>query len=62
MATPATADWAALIRLTRCLIARPRCVYHFPWQDDGGPLRVYVDTDSAGRFTHSAIHARRGVR
>eukprot|EP00969_Alexandrium_andersonii_P190008 8395474-Alexandrium_andersonii.AAC.1 len=48
MATPITTDWAALIRLTRCLIVHPRRVYHFPRQDDGAPLRVYVDTDFAG--------------
>eukprot|EP00969_Alexandrium_andersonii_P250886 11088365-Alexandrium_andersonii.AAC.1 len=29
MAAPTTTAWAALVRLTRCLIVRPRCVYHF---------------------------------
>eukprot|EP00969_Alexandrium_andersonii_P260905 11534959-Alexandrium_andersonii.AAC.1 len=56
MANPSTADWAALVSLTRCLIVRPRCVYHFPWQDEGGPLRVYVDTDFAG-----CLHTRRST-
>eukprot|EP00969_Alexandrium_andersonii_P200452 8854342-Alexandrium_andersonii.AAC.1 len=48
MANPSTADWAALIRLTRYLIVRPRCVDRFPRQDEGAPLRAYVDTDFAG--------------
>eukprot|EP00969_Alexandrium_andersonii_P127804 5648457-Alexandrium_andersonii.AAC.1 len=56
MASPTTTDWAALVRLTRYLIVRPRCVYHFPWQDEGAPLRVHVDTDFAGR-----LHARRST-
>eukprot|EP00969_Alexandrium_andersonii_P234194 10340219-Alexandrium_andersonii.AAC.1 len=50
MANPSTTDWAALVWLTRYLIVRPRCVYRFPWQDEGVPLRVYVDTDFAGRL------------
>eukprot|EP00969_Alexandrium_andersonii_P096336 4253839-Alexandrium_andersonii.AAC.1 len=41
MAAPTITDWAALVRLTRYLFARPRCVYRFPW---------YVDTDFAGRL------------
>eukprot|EP00969_Alexandrium_andersonii_P078682 3469238-Alexandrium_andersonii.AAC.1 len=48
MSCPSTTDWAALVRLTRYWITRPRCVYHFPWQDEGALLRVYVDTDFAG--------------
>eukprot|EP00969_Alexandrium_andersonii_P305207 13491498-Alexandrium_andersonii.AAC.1 len=48
MAAPTTADWAALVRLTRYLIVRPRRVYHFPWRGDGAPLRAYVGADFAG--------------
>eukprot|EP00969_Alexandrium_andersonii_P081975 3613274-Alexandrium_andersonii.AAC.1 len=48
MSCPSTTDWAALVRLTRYLITRPRCVYHFPWQDEGARLRMYVGTDFAG--------------
>eukprot|EP00969_Alexandrium_andersonii_P178608 7897037-Alexandrium_andersonii.AAC.1 len=48
MAAPTTADWAALVRLIRYLVARPRCIYRFPWQDDGATLRAYVDMDFAG--------------
>eukprot|EP00969_Alexandrium_andersonii_P076481 3371957-Alexandrium_andersonii.AAC.1 len=56
MATPTATVWVALIRLTRHLIVRPRCVYHFPWQGDGVPLRVYVDTELA-----RCLHARRST-
>eukprot|EP00969_Alexandrium_andersonii_P365161 15465612-Alexandrium_andersonii.AAC.1 len=38
-ASAASWHWAALTRLARYLITRPRCVYHFPWQDEGAPLR-----------------------
>eukprot|EP00969_Alexandrium_andersonii_P353951 15441044-Alexandrium_andersonii.AAC.1 len=48
MATLATKDWAALARLIRHLVVRPRCVYHFPWQDEGAALCAYVDTEFAG--------------
>eukprot|EP00969_Alexandrium_andersonii_P294380 13011598-Alexandrium_andersonii.AAC.1 len=57
MANPSTADWAALIRLTRYLIARPRCVYHFPWQGEGVLFRVDADTDFA-----DCLHTRRSTR
>eukprot|EP00969_Alexandrium_andersonii_P307343 13586175-Alexandrium_andersonii.AAC.1 len=56
MAAPTATDWAALARLARYLIVRPRCVYHSPWQDDGVPLRAYVDTDFAG-----CLRARRST-
>eukprot|EP00969_Alexandrium_andersonii_P285357 12615374-Alexandrium_andersonii.AAC.1 len=48
MAAPATTDWAALVRLIRNLIVRPKCVYHLPWQGEGATLRTCVDTDFAG--------------
>eukprot|EP00969_Alexandrium_andersonii_P265599 11737540-Alexandrium_andersonii.AAC.1 len=48
MPAPTNTDWAALVRLTQYLIQRPRCVYHFPWLDEGAALRTYVDTDFAG--------------
>eukprot|EP00969_Alexandrium_andersonii_P108574 4790280-Alexandrium_andersonii.AAC.1 len=48
MAAPTATDWAALARLIRYLIVRPRCVYHFPWQGEGATLRTYVDADFAG--------------
>eukprot|EP00969_Alexandrium_andersonii_P217877 9624346-Alexandrium_andersonii.AAC.1 len=56
MAAPTTADWAALVRLIRYLVVRPRCVYHFPWQDEGATLCAYVDTDFAG-----CLHTRRST-
>eukprot|EP00969_Alexandrium_andersonii_P340053 15032037-Alexandrium_andersonii.AAC.1 len=43
MAAPTTTDWAALVRLVRYLAVRPRCIYHFPWQDEGATLRTFVD-------------------
>eukprot|EP00969_Alexandrium_andersonii_P169482 7492358-Alexandrium_andersonii.AAC.1 len=49
MADPTAADWAALARLTRYLIVRPRCVYHLSWQDDGAPLCACAGTGFAGR-------------
>eukprot|EP00969_Alexandrium_andersonii_P030022 1309633-Alexandrium_andersonii.AAC.1 len=36
MSAPMREDWAALLRLARYLLRRPRAVYHFPWQDAGG--------------------------
>eukprot|EP00969_Alexandrium_andersonii_P328536 14517208-Alexandrium_andersonii.AAC.1 len=48
MAAPTTTDWAALVRLIRYLIVCRRCVYHFPWRDEGAALRAYVDADFAG--------------
>eukprot|EP00969_Alexandrium_andersonii_P358133 15450353-Alexandrium_andersonii.AAC.1 len=50
MSAPSTTDWAALELLVRYLILRPRCVYHFAWQDEGAVIRAYVDTDFAGRL------------
>eukprot|EP00969_Alexandrium_andersonii_P369682 15475686-Alexandrium_andersonii.AAC.1 len=48
MAAPTTTDRAALVRFIRYLIVRPRCVYHFPWQDEGATLRAHADADFAG--------------
>eukprot|EP00969_Alexandrium_andersonii_P192716 8512927-Alexandrium_andersonii.AAC.1 len=56
MAAPTTTGWAALARLTRYPIVRPRCIYHLPWQDDGAPLCAYADTDFAG-----CLRARRST-
>eukprot|EP00969_Alexandrium_andersonii_P088032 3883517-Alexandrium_andersonii.AAC.1 len=50
MAAPTITDLAALVRMIRYLIVRPRCVDRFPWQDEGATLRVYVDADFAGRL------------
>eukprot|EP00969_Alexandrium_andersonii_P048541 2129199-Alexandrium_andersonii.AAC.1 len=47
MAAPTTTDWAALVWLIRYLVVRPRCVDHFPLQDEGATLRAFVDTDFA---------------
>eukprot|EP00969_Alexandrium_andersonii_P299728 13250870-Alexandrium_andersonii.AAC.1 len=41
-------DWAALARLTRYLLHRPRAVYYFPWQKGDQFMTVYADTDFAG--------------
>eukprot|EP00969_Alexandrium_andersonii_P065212 2871753-Alexandrium_andersonii.AAC.1 len=50
MAVPAAPDWAALVRMVRYPVMRSRCVYRFPWQDEGATLRAYVDADLAGRL------------
>ena len=47
MSGPKRSDFAALLRVIRFLIAEPRLVYNYKWQDDG-ILRVYCDTDFAG--------------
>eukprot|EP00969_Alexandrium_andersonii_P215829 9533052-Alexandrium_andersonii.AAC.1 len=47
---PTSTDWAALARLARRLIWRPRRVHHFLWQDEGAGIRAYVDADLAGRL------------
>eukprot|EP00969_Alexandrium_andersonii_P299907 13257807-Alexandrium_andersonii.AAC.1 len=48
MAAPLATDWSALVRLIRYLAVRPRCMYSFPWQDEGATLRTFVDADFAG--------------
>eukprot|EP00969_Alexandrium_andersonii_P039279 1721684-Alexandrium_andersonii.AAC.1 len=48
MSAPVSTDWAALVRLVRYLVVRPRCVCSFPWQDAGVSIRTFVDTDFAG--------------
>eukprot|EP00969_Alexandrium_andersonii_P182621 8069357-Alexandrium_andersonii.AAC.1 len=53
MSAPTSADWAALARLTRYLIQRPRRVYHFPLQDEGAVLRACVDADFCPRARRS---------
>ena len=47
MSAPKRSDFAALLRVIRFLIAEPRLVYNYKWQDSG-TLRVYCDTDFAG--------------
>eukprot|EP00969_Alexandrium_andersonii_P281508 12444350-Alexandrium_andersonii.AAC.1 len=37
VSAPTSTDWAALARLARYLIRRPRRMYHFPWQGEGQP-------------------------
>eukprot|EP00969_Alexandrium_andersonii_P226188 9988132-Alexandrium_andersonii.AAC.1 len=51
MANPSTADWPELVRLTRYLIVRPRCVYHFPLQDEGFPAAFMWTPTSPGACT-----------
>eukprot|EP00969_Alexandrium_andersonii_P273635 12094282-Alexandrium_andersonii.AAC.1 len=51
MSSPTEEDWAALLRLTRYLLQRPRAVHHFPWQKGDPCLTVYADTDFAGCMT-----------
>eukprot|EP00969_Alexandrium_andersonii_P030819 1345026-Alexandrium_andersonii.AAC.1 len=51
-----SSGWAVLVRLARYLIQRQRCVYHFPWQDEGVAISTYVDADFAG-----CLHARRST-
>eukprot|EP00969_Alexandrium_andersonii_P168387 7443028-Alexandrium_andersonii.AAC.1 len=48
MSSPTEEDWAALLRLTRYLLHRPRAVYHFPWQKGDLAMTVHTDTDFAG--------------
>eukprot|EP00969_Alexandrium_andersonii_P249496 11026391-Alexandrium_andersonii.AAC.1 len=36
---------ASLVGSEMCIRDSPRCVCHFPWQDEGAALRTYVDAD-----------------
>jgi len=47
MSAPCARDLAALRRVARYLVAAPRTVYAYKWQDEG-ELMVFVDTDFAG--------------
>eukprot|EP00969_Alexandrium_andersonii_P289659 12803038-Alexandrium_andersonii.AAC.1 len=51
MSAPTRQGWAALLRLARYFLWRPRAVYHFSRQDAGEAITVYVDTDFAGCLT-----------
>eukprot|EP00969_Alexandrium_andersonii_P093396 4124578-Alexandrium_andersonii.AAC.1 len=46
----AAADWSALLRLARHLVAQPRAVYSFLWQDEGVERHAFAGADFAGRF------------
>eukprot|EP00969_Alexandrium_andersonii_P345257 15262332-Alexandrium_andersonii.AAC.1 len=48
MSSPTEEDWAALQRLARYLLMRPRAVYQFPWQRGDQRLTFYADADFAG--------------
>ena len=47
-AVPNQRSYNKLKRLVRHLVANPRLVYHYPWQDKPSGIKVYVDTDFAG--------------
>ena len=47
MMKPTRRAMSALKRITRYLMGKPRCVYHYDWQG-GGELEVFADTDFAG--------------
>ena len=47
MQEPKESSVAALKRLARYFIGRPRMLYKYPWQEAFGG-EVYADTDSAG--------------
>ena len=48
MAKPANGDWAALKRLGRYLISRPRVVHLFRWQEQPTSLTAFSDSNWAG--------------
>ncbi len=48
MASPLDSDWHLLKRLARYLVAAPRGMLHFYWQDMPEKFDVYVDSDWAG--------------
>ena len=47
MSKPTVIAMDALKRLARYLLGKPRYVYQYDWQEDGG-VEVYADTDFAG--------------
>ena len=50
MTEPKRRDMVALCRVARYLVAEPRIVYHFQWQQKGR-LLAFLDTDFAGCVT-----------
>ena len=48
MSSPKNGDWAALKRIGRYLLGRPRVVTRFEWQDKPTSLTVYSDSNWAG--------------
>ena len=47
MSSPRNRDWEALKRTCRYLIACPRRVHSYRWQDEANSLTVYSDSDWA---------------
>ena len=47
MSEPRVMDMAALVRVGRYLVHRPRVVYQMPWRGDAG-IEAFVDSDFAG--------------
>ena len=48
MACPQNGDWAAIKRIGRYLLSRPRVVHLFRWQDQPDGLTAYSDSNWAG--------------
>ena len=48
MAAPTVGHARALRRLARYLVAYPRIVWHFPWQEEVGNVHAFSDSDWAG--------------
>ena len=48
MSSPRNRDWEALKRICRYLIACPRMVHSYRWQDEPNTITVYSDSDWAG--------------
>ena len=48
MSCPRIHDWEALKRVCRYLIACPRMVHSYRWQDEPNTITVYSDSDWAG--------------
>ena len=48
MSAPTGASWQKLKRLGRYLVGRQEVVWQFPWKEDRGGWKVWVDSDWAG--------------
>ena len=48
MAAPTRSSWSKMKRLARYLVTRKAVVFLYPWQDEGCPMALFVDSDWAG--------------
>ena len=48
MSHPSVGDWAQLKKTLRFLIGRRRVMWRYPWQEEAGCVRVFIDSDWAG--------------